>query len=30
VRDREAPVRPHALETYDQLKETDDAASSDD
>jgi hypothetical protein len=30
ARDRDAPVRPHALETYDQLKETDDAASSDD
>jgi len=29
VRDRDAPVRPHALETYDQLKEADDAASSD-
>lgn len=30
VRDRDAPVRPHALETYDQLKETDHAARSDD
>jgi hypothetical protein len=24
VRDRDAPVRPHALETYDQLKDTGD------
>jgi hypothetical protein len=30
MRDRDAPVRPHALETYDQLKEPHDAASSDD
>ena len=30
LRDRDAPVRPHALETYDQLKETKDAAKSDD
>ena len=26
VRDRDAPVRPHALETYDQLKDTTDEA----
>jgi hypothetical protein len=24
VRDRDAPVRPHALETYDQLKDPSD------
>ena len=30
VRDRDAPVRPHPLETYDQLKGTKDAAKSDD
>jgi hypothetical protein len=30
VRDRDAPVRPHALETYDQLKDQHDAPSSDD
>ena len=30
LRDRDAPVRPHAVETYDQLKETKDAAKSDD
>ncbi len=27
---RDRPVRPHALETYDQLRESNDAASSDD
>jgi hypothetical protein len=30
VRDRDAPVRPHALETYDQLKEASHATRSDD
>jgi hypothetical protein len=30
VRDRDAPVRPHALETYDQLKDQHDATRSDD
>jgi transposase len=30
VRDRDAPVRPHPLETYDQLQEVNDAAGSDD
>ncbi len=30
VRDRDAPVRPHPLETYDQLQEANDAAGSDD
>jgi len=30
VRDRDAPVRPHALETYDQLKDQHDATGSDD
>jgi hypothetical protein len=30
VRDRDAPVRPHALETYDQLKEPHDAAKCND
>jgi hypothetical protein len=29
VRDRDAPVRPHALETYDQLKDQPDVPSSD-
>jgi hypothetical protein len=29
VRDRDAPVRPHALDTYDQLQETRDALGSD-
>jgi transposase len=30
VRDRDVPVRPHALETYDQLKDQNDATRSDD
>jgi transposase len=30
VRDRDAPVRPHALESYDQLKDQHDATRSDD
>jgi hypothetical protein len=30
VRDRDAPVRPHALETYDQLKDPHDGPASDD
>jgi hypothetical protein len=30
VRDRDVPVRPHALETYDQLKDQHDATRSDD
>jgi len=30
VRDRDAPVRPHALETYDQLKDKSDASGSND
>jgi hypothetical protein len=30
VRDRDAPVRPHALETYDQLKDQHDDPRSDD
>jgi transposase len=30
VRGRDTPVRPHALETYDQLKETNNATRSDD
>jgi transposase len=29
VRDRDAPIRPHALETYDQLKDTNNADRSD-
>ena len=30
VRDRDTPVRPHALETYDQLKDQNDVTRPDD